>query len=320
MSRLLDALRRLQHVPTASAATSPLITQPFDPEELGRYAAEAANPPAGKTPDPSRLVDAMQASLEYASKKLSPRRSQPKTNATPAASPVGAATLSPPVVEVTRLERPRRVPTTGERDLFALLADKERSAAFRDLLQAVRQDTRGAAAPVVAVVGVDEHDPTARVASVLATLMAEERDRRVLLVEANPTGKSISSIYGLSTAVGLTEALAGRAGERCAVAPTAHQRLDILPFGQANGIEAQLLPSALPSELAQRRAGYGAIVIDAGLLTSDWAQVASQSADAVYLLVRVGETAAAYATNSVYRFRAAGGKLTGCIAVQGKVL
>jgi Mrp family chromosome partitioning ATPase len=71
----------------------------------------------------------------------------------------------------------------------------------------------------------------------------------------------------------------------------------------------------LSAELARTRATHGAAVIDAGSLSSPWALAASQAADVVYLVVRVGDTSAEHATSCVHRFRTSGGKLTGCIAV-----
>jgi MinD-like ATPase involved in chromosome partitioning or flagellar assembly len=182
------------------------------------------------------------------------------------------------------------------------------------MLVMVQRNLAGKATPVVAIVGLDGQDSTEHVTAALGMLFAEQAPHAVLLIEANPK-RSLSQRYGALQSTGLSELLAGRVERSAAILPTSHERLDLLAFGLATQEQSQLLPPALSAALQNVRSTQAAAVIDAGPLSSPWALPASQAADAVYLVVRVGDTSAEYATGCVERFRAAGGKLTGCIAV-----
>jgi Mrp family chromosome partitioning ATPase len=229
----------------------------------------------------------------------------------PPAAPASAPVLPEPASPIPPA-RPQ--PTAAEVELRGLLASEAHARPYRDLLAMVQRDVAAKTMPLIAIVGLDDQQSTAHVAAALGTLFADRQTTPALLLEANPAG-SLAQRYALPHAIGLTELLAGRAERSQAIAPTSHQQLDLLPFGQATEEQARLLPAVLPAELARVRAAHSACVIDAGPLSSPWALAASQAADAVYLVVRVGDTSAEFATSCVQRFRASGGKLTGCIAV-----
>jgi Mrp family chromosome partitioning ATPase len=248
--------------------------------------------------DPVRLVEAIQASISSV-------QQEPLQPAAPPPSEVVAATPPAPL-------RPQA--TAAELDLQTLLASEAHSRPYRELLATVQRDVAGRSSPVVAILGLEEQESTPHVAAALGTLMAGIQPKATLLIEAYPAHR-LAERYGLSQAIGLAETLAGRTERAKAIAATSHPRLDVIPFGQATAEQAHLLPPALAAELVHLRTMHGAVVIDAGPLSSPWALAASRAADAVYLVVRVGDTSAEYATSCVQRFRAAGGKLTGCIAV-----
>jgi Mrp family chromosome partitioning ATPase len=200
----------------------------------------------------------------------------------------------------------------GEAALFAMLADAEDSAQFRQLARQVESDTQGIRSPVIAVVGFDGDDTTPLVAAALATLLAEREGRRILLVEANPHQREISARYSYTTASGLCEVLAGQAEGASAPLTTSLERLAVLPFGHG---PTQAVPAGLEAIAAAWRVEGYTTVLDAGSLSAAWALRVSQLADATYLLVRVGETPADAAVSAVNRFRLSGGKLTGCVAL-----
>lgn len=251
--------------------------------------------------DPVRLVEAIQASISAVQLDQTPDQ-------TPV-SPSNEAVTGPPPTLPARPE-----PTTAELEIRGLLADEPQARPYRDLLATVQRDVAGRPSPVVAIVGLDDQDATAHVAAALGTVLAGLQPKTTLLIDGNPA-RSVTQRYNQPQATGLAESLAGWSKWTAAIAPTSHPQLDLLPFGQATAEQAQRLPQALAAELALLRSSFAAAVIDAGPLSSDWALAASQAADAVYLVVRVGDTSAEYATACVQRFRAAGGQLTGCIAV-----
>lgn len=301
----IDAVRPAAIRPTAVQPAAvqletvqPEIVQP----EIVQPAASPVSPP----PDPVRLVEAIQASIS----------SLHEPPPAPTSEPVAAPSVAQPPSPVPPA-RPQ--PTAAEVELRGLLASEAHSRPYRDLLAIVQRDVAAQATPVIAIVGLEGQDSTAHVAAALGALLADElladeQTKPILLLEANPAG-SLAKRYGLSHASGLAELLAGRIERSKAVALTSHQQLELLPFGLATEEQARLLPAALSAELAHSRTTHAAAVVDAGPLSSAWALAACQAADAAYLVVRVGDTSAEHATSCVQRFRAAGGKLTGCIAV-----
>jgi Mrp family chromosome partitioning ATPase len=337
VSRLLDALKNLQHPETPSSdapqrkvtprlsasirkavlggAPAPVAsviapsevlfriptTEPKAPSPPAPAPTVVAPVPAVAAPDPVRLVEAIQASISSIQHDVPPAATAAPIEA-PAAVPAG------PVVP------PRPQPTAAEAELHSLLTSDAHSRPYHDLLAMVQRDVAGRTSPAIAIVGLEGQESTEHVAAALGTLVAAQLARPTLLMEANPA-RGLAKRYGLPHACGLTEMLAGRTERPKAIAPTSHQQLDLMPFGLATEEQARLLPAALSAELARTRATHGAAVIDAGSLSSPWALAASQAADVVYLVVRVGDTSAEHATSCVHRFRTSGGKLTGCIAV-----
>lgn len=273
----------------------PVVTSPV-------VAAPVVASPVVASPDPVRLVEAIQASISSLQQDASPAE-------------LAAAVAVAAAAELASTAAPARPqPTAAEAELQGLLSNEAHSRPYRDLVAMVRRDVAGKATPVIAIVGLEGQESTEHVTAALGTLLAGQQTRTVLLIEANPA-RCLAKRYGRQQANGLTEMLAGRTERPKAIAPTSHEQLDLLPFGQATEEQARLLPPALSTELVQARTTHGAAVIDAGPLSSPWAIAASKAADAAYLVVRVGDTSAEYATSCVHRFRGSGGKLTGCIAV-----
>jgi Mrp family chromosome partitioning ATPase len=254
------------------------------------------------TPDPVQLVEAIQESIIAA---------QAEPPIVERAPPIASA--QEPVEPGISAEPVRPQPTSEERKLLSVLSDPVQSSPYQQLQAAVARDTSVSSAPVVAIVGLDERFETGQVAAALATLLAKAQ--RTLLIEANPE-RDLSRMYGTPDATGLSESLAGRADRHAVVAATSQERLHLLPFGQASAEQAHLLPQGLGIEIAELRTSHAATVVDAGAISSSWALATSQAADAVYLIIRLGKTTTESAASTVQRFRAAGGKLTGCIAIE----
>ena len=212
---------------------------------------------------------------------------------------------------------PRRLPqpTAGELEVGAALDDAANAATYRQLLTAAQHDTSGVKSPVIVIAGIDRGVASGFISAALGTLLARESQQSVLFIDAHADAPTVANRYGLGDAMGLCESLAGRTARQSVIASTSLEALRVLPFGQASPLQAQRLPQSLAAEIERLRADYSAIVIDAGALSSPWALAAAAAADAVYLLVQLGETPAEQAEECVASFRAAGGKLTGCIAL-----
>jgi Mrp family chromosome partitioning ATPase len=216
-------------------------------------------------------------------------------------------------VEQSTPTRSRPAPTAGELELAAVLANEEMGQQFRELLAAVQRDVTGITLPIVAIVGLEERDATERVAAALGTLWSAAGNR-TLLIEAN-SRRELARRYGLSHSQGLREALSSRRQPRDAIVTTSGERLDFLLLGSATGAPDITWTPALLADACGSPSRYDSLVLDLGSLSSPWAIELSRLASAVYLVVSLGDASAELATASVERFRAAGGQLKGCIAV-----
>lgn len=284
----------------APEGTAPIASAPVESTPIA--IAPVTTTPTIPAPDPIKLIEVIQASISSVQQEMAPRPAAVAESASvPAAPP-------PPSIP------PRPAATAAEAELRALLASEAHARPYREMLAMVKRDVTEKTTPIIAIVGLDDQESTEHVAAALGTLLAEQAERPTILVEANPA-RPLARRYAALQATGLTELLAGRIDPSTATAPTSLERLDLLPFGLATPEQARLLPAALTAALSPIGKTHAAAVLDAGPLSSPWAMAASQAADAVYLVVRVGDTSAEHATGCVHRFRAAGGKLTGCIAV-----
>lgn len=354
MGRLLEALRNLQQpvgAPTprkvtprlaASIRRAVLCSQPepaADAEILFRVPSAVSRAPveptshtylgvfgdSSYTSDPIVLVDSIQASvseLQTAAASLvvvqEPAIQAVSTTLVdsprvPEAKP--PFRIIPSVPPANDISRHLPQPTAGELEIRAALEDVATSATYRQLLTAARHDTSRVKTPVIVIAGIDNRDASGFITAALGTLLAREAQNSVLLIDAHEDSPTIAQRYGLGPAMGLCESLAGRADRRSVIANTSLAALRVLPFGLASPHQAQQLPQSLAAEIELLKPEYSAILINAGALDSAWALAAAKAADAVYLLVRLGETPAEHAEATVASFRAAGGKLTGCIAL-----
>lgn len=301
----ISAAASSELVPVASEpASAPVEPAPTPIEVAPVVAAAITAAPPIPAPDPVKLIEVIQASISSMQQEIA--QVTAAVEPTPAPLPVPEAPPQPS----------RPTPTAAEAELRGLLASAAHAQPYQEMLAMVQRNLTGKPAPTIAIVGLDGQDSTEHVAAALGTLLADQANQAepTLLIEANPQ-RSLARRYGALQSTGLMELLAGRVERSAAVRPTSHERLDVIPFGLATQEQARLLPSALSSALQHVRGKSVAAVIDAGPLSCPWALPASQAAHAVYLVVRVGDTSAEFATGCVERFRAAGGKLTGCIAV-----
>jgi Mrp family chromosome partitioning ATPase len=135
----------------------------------------------------------------------------------------------------------------------------------------------------------------------------------VLMVDANRAHAPLTIQLQRSGAPGLEELLRG---ERASVLPTAREKLCFLPTGnRATDAGGETL-TALGSHLAKWRSEYPIVLIDGGDALSESACSLARLCDATYLLVGLGTATTEAAREATRRFRATGGRLLGCIAVE----
>jgi Mrp family chromosome partitioning ATPase len=146
----------------------------------------------------------------------------------------------------------------------------------------------------------------------LAWTLAEIRGP-VLMLDANRARTSLTIQLQRTGAAGLEELLRG---EAAAALPTTREKLFLLPAGNraTDGNAAEL--TALAAALAKWRGDFPLVLIDGGDALSEAATLLSRLCDATYLLVGLGAATTDSAREATRRFRAAGGRLLGCIAVE----
>ena len=152
-------------------------------------------------------------------------------------------------------------------------------------------------APFIMVTSAEGGEGRTFTAINLAMSIAMEPDRSVLLVEADVTNPTLSSLLGLPDGPGLLDVLAGSADSVDAILRTQVEGLSVLPCGQPDARATELLASeamrAWLGDLAARRPDL-LIVFDAPpLLTTTEARELAAHVGQLVLVIEAGRTAQA---------------------------
>jgi capsular exopolysaccharide synthesis family protein len=126
----------------------------------------------------------------------------------------------------------------------------------------------------------------------LALTMAQEFQRRVVLVDADFRGSSIHSLFGLPGTPGLAELLAGEATLDDVMVHLPDYRLTIIPAGRTPQFPTELLSSSLMRRVVDTlRSRFDKVLFDMPAVTplADVATFAPM-ADGVLMVVRAGVT------------------------------
>jgi capsular exopolysaccharide synthesis family protein len=137
-----------------------------------------------------------------------------------------------------------------------------------------------------------EGDGKSVTAANLALAMAQEFQRRVVLVDADLRGPSAHTLFGLSGAPGLSELLSGEASIDDVIVYLPDYRLSVIPAGRTPQFPTELLGSAaMRRAIDTLRARFDRILLDlpAVVPLADVGTVAPL-ADGVLMVVRAGVT------------------------------
>ncbi len=158
--------------------------------------------------------------------------------------------------------------------------------------------------------GEGKSTPAANLAITLA-----QQGAHTLLVDADLRRPIVHRAFNLVQEPGLTDILVGASTLREAIRPNVIQGLDVLPGGALPPNPSELLGSeAMHRLLGELRGQYDSIVFDTppALAVTD-ATVLGTSADAVILVLRVGETDAIAAQRAVDVFRRVQARVAGSV-------
>jgi capsular exopolysaccharide synthesis family protein len=187
-----------------------------------------------------------------------------------------------------------------------------RAEAFRKLRTNLRSRPDGTG--VIVVTSSVYGEGKSVTAANLAITCADD-GHNVLLVDADLRRPRLAKLWGLSTAVGLTDVLAGTATIDEALHRSKVERLMLLPAGRQPSDPTQVIGSLGMSELlVALRDRFDIIVIDTPpLLPVTDAAIATGQADGALIVVRYGKTKMTQVTGAVDALDAAGAPLLGCV-------
>ena len=137
-----------------------------------------------------------------------------------------------------------------------------------------------------------QQDGGAITAANLALTMAQEFQRRVVLVDADFRGPTVHSLFGLSVEPGLAELLSGEATIDDVAIYLPDYRLTVIPAGRAPHFPAELLGStAMRRAIDALRGRFDRVLFDvpAAMPLADAGTLAPR-ADGVLMVVRAGVT------------------------------
>jgi capsular exopolysaccharide synthesis family protein len=245
---------------TAAAPAAPAVTTRVDgTSALDTFASSAMPTAATLAPAPAPVVPGLAAVASQATAVAEPRAVVATLH------PLLVAAINPhsPVAEQYRTIRSR-------------ISHREETVPIRTLL----------------VTSPGPGDGKSMTVANLALTMAQEFQRRVVLVDADFRGSSIHSLFGVHGTPGLAELLAGEATLDDVMLQLPDYRLTIIPAGRTPQFPTELLSSTVMRRVVDTlRSRFDKVLFDMPAVTP-LADVATFAplADGVLMVVRAGVT------------------------------
>ena len=165
-------------------------------------------------------------------------------------------------------------------------------------------------------VGSTTDAETDTVTADVAKRLTERRVGKVLLVDANPNSRKLSSNLGLENSEGIGNVICADQSWKSVVQSGHVTGLDFLPYGNVN--TAKTLRSKTQSFLADVKSDYQFICVSAGLNNSPIAKSFCLAADGIYLLVDLVQLTHVDAKAAADQFILNNLPLVGCIALDAE--
>jgi capsular exopolysaccharide synthesis family protein len=284
MSRIQDILAKAERDGTARRTQSDAYPPPvpFPPPPTHPPAAAGAAAPAAPRVDGSSALDPFapdavttaNSSLAPAAAPVVPSLAAVASQAAPVAEPRAAvATLHPLLVAAIN---PHSPVAEQYRTVRSRISHREETVPIRTLL----------------VTSPGPGDGKSITVANLALTMAQEFQRRVVLVDADFRRPSIHALFGLAPTPGLAELLAGEATLDDVMVHLPDYRLTIIPAGETPQFPTELLSSSLMRRVVDTlRSRFDKVLFDMPAVTplADVATFAPM-ADGVVMVVRAGVT------------------------------
>jgi len=162
---------------------------------------------------------------------------------------------------------------------------------YRSLRGRIAQSENGHALRVIQVTSPGKGDGKTVTALNLALTMAQDYQKRVLVVDADLRQPRIHDLLGLEAGPGLTDVLSGSATLESALVHLPEHHLMVLPAGQFHERPTELLGSGAMRRLVDTlRAQFDRVIVDTGpTQVADPGAIAAL-ADGLIVVVRAGRT------------------------------
>jgi ATPases involved in chromosome partitioning len=209
--------------------------------------------------------------------------------------------------------RPPRPPTRLENTVRRILAEPERSEAFRQLADRLRADLTQISGRSLVIAGIGPASDTYEVVLHAAAILAEAGEP-ILIIDGDMVRRSLTSELELKHGTGLVELALGEIPEADPIQELTLVNLSILPAGIARMPDPASVTDRLTSLVESLEGSYRFVIIDAGRASDRAAATLARMCDASYFVARLGETEASQAHAALNTFRVAGARLLGCIA------
>lgn len=346
MARMLQALKNLEarsawpaakpsvlsHLaekakPLEPASLPPALPPPTPAPVAKALAAEPAppvEPPAIPPPLPPALAH-LAASVLFTAPAAIVVRSEERFDA-PALDPVivntsfprESAELPAPPAPQKRIVGPTgtRPPTGAERAVRRTLGEPHRRQPLADLASRLRRDAHKTGSHTLLLVGIGLQSATHETALHVATLLAEE-GARVLLVDGDQSRRQLSAELDDLQERGLSNLSSTAEVAEHWLQPTAVQGLTFLPAGTERFSNLAESASDLARVFGQLAAGFDLTLVDGGRTGDPALSTLATLCDATYVVIQLGAVQATEAQQALRELRASGARVLGCIATGG---
>jgi capsular exopolysaccharide synthesis family protein len=266
MSRIQDILAKAERDGTArrTQPTGPSPYAPF-PAAPAPPAATAFTPPAAPAIDGSSALDAE----AFIKGEIAAPAARPE----PVEARTAVATLHPLLVAALNPHSP--------------VAEQ-----YRTLRTRIAHRDDGSQLRTIIITSPDAGDGKSLTAGNLALAIAQEFQRRVVLIDANLRSPSIHSLFGVPATPGLTELAAGEASLDEVMVYLPEHRLTVIPAGAGSEFPTELLGSAgMRRVIDTLHARFDRILLDMPpvIPLADVRTVAPMT-DGIVMVVRAGIT------------------------------
>jgi Mrp family chromosome partitioning ATPase len=210
-----------------------------------------------------------------------------------------------------------RPPTGAERAVRRTLGEPHRRQPLADLAARLRQDAHKTGSRSLLLAGIGPQSATHETALHVASLLAEEGGK-VLLVDGDLARRQLSSDLDCLQAPGLSDLSPDLAALSELILPTAQAGLSFLPVGTQRFAELEASADLLARSIGQLAARYDLVLIDGGRTGDSGLPTLARLCDATYVIVQLGTVEATQAQQALRDLRAGAARVLGCIATGGE--